>query len=124
MEESEKAEKEAADAEEEGGGKKKKKRKKDKKDKKDKKKKTDKEEEEDLNSDLMGATEAKDLAPYATSISDTSMMSPLSRAKALMSMMEGGAPVEVDKKDKEGDEGEDDDEASAYDDESGSEEDR
>ena len=74
VEESERAEKEV-EKEEGGNGKKK------KKERKKKKSKEEKEDEDKLNSELIGAIKAKDLAPYASSIANTSLMSPLSRAK-------------------------------------------
>ncbi|GMH64985.1 hypothetical protein TL16_g04088 [Triparma laevis f. inornata] len=86
-----------------------------------KKKKKKRREDDELNAQLSGGATASDLAPYATSITDTSALSPLSRAKALMSMMEGGAPIKVEG--KEGGEGGEGDDASAYDSDSDSDSD-
>ena len=49
-------------------------------------------EDQDMADELKGTTHPKDLAPYSSGIADSASMTPRSRAKALMKMLEGGSP--------------------------------
>ena len=63
--------------------------------------------EDDITAILRGSVDPNELAPYSTSIADGKDMSPRSRARHLMGMLEGGGPMKVEKKKKKEEEGSD-----------------